>query len=475
MGAAEPMDRGMVSNPESAIPAALRHLTAVVMARLDGEGRLLDANLGFWRLIGREPLPAGSRLDIAECFVNPSLAALLGTASPPTPDAPLFAGLLTLGEPETQCRSISAVIHREGRDLLLIGEHDIHDLECVAAEVLQLNADLAEAQRGLVRKSNLLGQVARELEDDIAHRRAVEAELKQRFDELSALHAELKQTQAQLVQSEKLASIGQLAAGVAHEINNPIGFVQSNLGSLMEYFDQIGDVLEAYGEGEAMLREMSDPCPKRAAWLARMAATKKEAELDYLKEDIPALLQESRDGIARVKQIVADLKDFSRVDSAQQWETVDLRSGLDSTLNIVNNEIKYHADVVREYGDLPAIRCLPSQLNQVFMNLLVNAAQAMPESRRGTITIRCGTGDGGVWVEIADTGAGIPEENLNRIFDPFFTTKPIGKGTGLGLSLSYGIVKKHGGHIGVSSTVGAGTTFRISLPLEPPPSAEAAG
>ena len=324
-----------------------------------------------------------------------------------------------------------------------------------------------ELEQLVATRGEQLREATHELEQDIVRRRKAEAELLQRFNELSALNAELSQTQQQLVQSEKLASIGQLAAGVAHEINNPIGFVQSNLGALERYFEQIMALLDGYHEAEALLGALAKDHADVAALLERINLLKNDAELDYLKEDIPALLQESRDGIVRVKQIVADLKDFSRVDSTQQWEWVDLRTGLDSTLNIVNNEIKYRADVVKEYGDLPHIKCLPSQLNQVFMNLLVNAAQATPEGRHGTITIRCGPRADGVWVEIADTGAGIPEENLKRIFDPFFTTKPIGKGTGLGLSLSYGIVQKHGGRIEVRSEVGIGTTFRISLPLEP--------
>jgi len=313
-----------------------------------------------------------------------------------------------------------------------------------------------------------LREATRELEQDIARREKAEAELTQRFNQLSELNAELKQAQEQLVQSEKLASIGQLAAGVAHEINNPIGFVQSNLGSLERYFGQIMELLDGYQEGETLLGAQGEHCEGVGAWLKRMTRLRNDAELDFLKEDIPDLLKESRDGIVRVKKIVADLKDFSRVDIKNEWEWADLRAGLDSTLNVVSNELKYRADVVKEYGDLPKIRCLPSQLNQVFMNLLVNAAQATPEGRHGTITIRCGTDADGVWVEVADTGAGIPEENLKRIFDPFFTTKPIGKGTGLGLSLSYGIVQKHGGRIEVRSEVGVGTTFRISLPIEPP-------
>ncbi|MCF8152154.1 MAG: PAS domain S-box protein [Burkholderiaceae bacterium] len=316
-----------------------------------------------------------------------------------------------------------------------------------------------------------LREATRELEQDIARRETAEAELLQRFNELSALNAELKQAQQQLVQSEKLASIGQLAAGVAHEINNPIGFVQSNLGSLERYFEQIMALLDGYQEGEALLGGLVKDQEGGRVLMDKMQQLKKDTELDYLKEDIPALLKESRDGIVRVKQIVADLKDFSRVDSTQEWEWADIRTGLNSTLNIVSNEIKYRADVVKEYGELPAIKCLPPQLNQVFMNLLVNAAQATPEGRHGTITIRCGAEAEGVWVEISDTGAGIPEKILKQIFDPFFTTKPIGKGTGLGLSLSYGIVQKHGGTIKVESEVGVGTTFRISLPIEPPESA----
>jgi PAS domain S-box-containing protein len=336
----------------------------------------------------------------------------------------------------------------------------------------QLIESKAELEHLALTRGEQLREATRELKEDIARRHKAEAELLQRFNEVSELNAELKQAQQQLVQSEKLASIGQLAAGVAHEINNPIGFVQSNLGSLERYFEQIMALLEGYQEGEALMGSMAQG-PECDALLERLKQLKKDAELDYLKEDIPALLKESRDGIVRVKQIVADLKDFSRVDSKQQWEWADLRTGLNSTLNVVNNEIKYRADVVKDYADLPQIKCLPSQLNQVFMNLLVNAAQATPEGTHGTITIRCGTQAEGVWVEIADTGGGIPEENLKRIFDPFFTTKPIGKGTGLGLSLSYGIVQKHGGRIEVRSEVGVGTTFRVSLPIEPPETSEA--
>jgi signal transduction histidine kinase len=177
-------------------------------------------------------------------------------------------------------------------------------------------------------------------------------------------------------------------------------------------------------------------------------------------------MDESKDGITRVKNIVQNLKDFSHVDASDEWHYADLHSGINSTLNIVNNEIKYKANVVKEYGAIPEVECLLSQLNQVFMNLLVNAAHAIEE--RGTITIRTGQKGDEVWVEVTDTGKGIAPEHLKKIFDPFFTTKPIGKGTGLGLSLSYGIVQKHHGRIEVQSEIGKGTIFRVWLPIKQP-------
>ncbi|MBO0940266.1 ATP-binding protein [Acidovorax temperans] len=287
--------------------------------------------------------------------------------------------------------------------------------------------------------------------------RAIVGELIKANRDLKELNSKLSDAQSKLIQSEKLASIGQLAAGVAHEINNPIGFIFSNFGTLEQYLEDLFQMLDAYEQAEA---SMSD-----GAALARIRSLKADLDIDYLKEDIPNLMSESRDGIQRVRKIVQDLKDFSRVDARQEWESVDLHAGIDSTLNIVNNEIKYKADVVKHYGALPEVQCLPSELNQVFMNLLVNAAHAIT-AERGTITISTGVEGRNVWVEVADTGAGIAQENLQRIFDPFFTTKPVGKGTGLGLSLSYGIVQKHSGRMEVHSELGVGTRFRVTLPIQ---------
>jgi PAS domain S-box-containing protein len=273
-------------------------------------------------------------------------------------------------------------------------------------------------------------------------------------EQQAALIARLEEAQSQLIQSEKMASIGQLAAGVAHEINNPVGFVKSNLGTLQRYVADIGKVLSAYAEIEHELGEAS---------LASVTQLKKALELDYLQEDLDVLLVETNDGVQRVQDIVRDLKNFSHV-SSSEIVLANLEMGLDSTLNVVWNELKYKAKVVKEYAAIPEIMCAPSQLNQVFMNLLVNASQAIEE--HGQISIRTASTEDEVRIEIEDTGRGIPPENLGRIFEPFFTTKPVGKGTGLGLSLSYGIIKKHHGRIEVSSEVGKGTRFTIILPRQ---------
>lgn len=290
---------------------------------------------------------------------------------------------------------------------------------------------------------------------DITARKAAEHALRAEKDAQENLLSRLEEARNQLLQSEKMASIGQLAAGVAHEINNPVGYVKSNLSTLRGYLEQVMALLDAYGLTEDTL----------AGEAARdqLVKLKTSIDLPFLREDIWSLMRECDEGLQRVAQIVRDLKDFSHADGGERVHA-NLHRGLDSTLNIVWNELKYKAKVVREYGELPDVDCVITQINQVFMNLLVNAAQAMEQ--QGTIWIRTGLGEPGwVWVEIEDTGQGIPEENLKRIFDPFFTTKPVGKGTGLGLALAYGIVNRHGGRIEVESTVGKGTRFRVSLPI----------
>ena len=295
---------------------------------------------------------------------------------------------------------------------------------------------------------------------DITERKRMEAMLQARGEEQQRLISKLQQAHEQLLQAEKMASIGQLAAGIAHEINNPIGFVNSNMGSLQAYVATLFDVIGQYEA--AMGQQMDGP-----ALAARVAQVRQQADLAYLQSDMADLLGESMDGLKRVRDIVQALKDFSHVGESN-WQVADLHAGLDTTLNIVGNELKYKARIDKQYGQLPPIACLASQLNQVFMNLLVNAGQAI--SGDGVISIRTGHLDGWVWVEIGDNGAGIAPEHLHRIFEPFFTTKAVGSGTGLGLSLSYGIVTKHGGRIEVASEAGRGTRFTVRLPVSPPAS-----
>jgi signal transduction histidine kinase len=213
--------------------------------------------------------------------------------------------------------------------------------------------------------------------------------------------------------------------------------------------------------------------PDQSERFAAVDKMRREEDVAYLKQDAIALLSESHEGVERVTKIVQDLKDFSRIDFKEQWKGEDIHHGLDSTLNVIWNELKYSCEVHKEYGMLPPVECLLPQLNQVFMNLLVNAAQAI--ETKGTITIRTGSVGEQVWIEIADTGKGIPPENINSIFDPFFTTKPVGKGTGLGLSVSYSIIRKHHGRIEVDSTVGQGSTFRVWLPIIQPENDNDAG
>jgi len=303
--------------------------------------------------------------------------------------------------------------------------------------------------------NDALRRIASELESK-------NAELQREHQELQALVQKLESFQNQLLQSEKMASIGLLAAGVAHEINNPIAYVYSNMGTLERYLEELFRLVEMYRAQEDNMTCLGDELEKIRAFSAQM-------DYDYVKDDTLSLLSESREGLNRVKKIILDLKDFSRVGQEDTWELADLHAGLDSTLNVVWNELKYKCEVKKEYGELPLVNCLPQQLNQVFMNLLVNAAQAIEE--RGVITLRSGHRDGAVWIEVQDTGKGIDQDNLNKIFDPFFTTKPVGKGTGLGLSVSFSIIEKHHGRIEVESTVGKGTTFRVWLPVEQPAAA----
>ncbi len=289
----------------------------------------------------------------------------------------------------------------------------------------------------------------------------LEAMVLNRTAELEKANRELKAAQAQLLQTEKLSSLGQLAAGIAHEINNPIGFINSNLRTMGEYTEDLIRLINKY---EVMANAIRQRDYDFLSTISKeVEQIKNEMKFDFVMEDFEKLIRESRDGAYRVYKIVRDLRGFARADDAER-KFVDIHTALDSTLNIVWNELKYKAEVIKDYGDIPEVECLPTQLNQVFVNILVNAGHSIKE--KGKITIKTYSEGERVFVEISDTGSGIPEENLTKIFDPFFTTKEPGKGTGLGLSIVYSIIKKHNGEIRVKSKIGEGTTFIIELPVK---------
>ena len=283
---------------------------------------------------------------------------------------------------------------------------------------------------------------------DVTLRKRGEDEIKRQNVELAEANAKLTFAYEQLVRSEQLAGVGQLASGVAGEISNPLGYVFSGFNAIEARLAKVGAMLEAFAETPG-----AAATPEAAARLTRI---RKEI-------DLGDLLNETRDGLARVSKIVQDLRDFSSVETDAEWAEVDLRQAIESALNILASEIRHKADVVTEFGDVPNVPCVASQINQVIVNLLVNAVQSI-DSVRGKIIVRTGADGDDVWFEVSDTGSGIEKDVLKRVFEPFFTTKPLGQGTGLGLPLSFGIVQSHKGRIEISSEVGQGSTFRVCLP-----------
>jgi signal transduction histidine kinase len=288
----------------------------------------------------------------------------------------------------------------------------------------------------------------------------------ERAEKLEKTVLDLETTQAQLIQSEKMASLGQLAAGVAHEINNPTGFISSNLKTLLDYQTDLMRLLEQYQALKEAVKGGPDETPVNAAadMIARIEDFEREIDIDYLRHDIDDLIGECREGTDRIKKIVDDLKHFAHPGEDKIQDT-DVNRELEATLNVVNNELKYKAKIIKELNPLPLISANPQQLNQVFVNILVNAAQAIETS--GEIRVESQMVGGYVQIRISDTGCGIAKEHIDKIFDLFFTTKEVGKGTGLGMHIAYNIIKKHLGDIRVKSHVGQGTTFIISLPARP--------
>ncbi|TQV76009.1 two-component sensor histidine kinase [Exilibacterium tricleocarpae] len=302
---------------------------------------------------------------------------------------------------------------------------------------------------------------AREKAEDLLENRS--RELYDTNRSLRQAYDKLRDQKAQLLHQEKLASIGQLSAGVAHEINNPTSFVKSNLTTLKRYGASIKAVLRTYDDLLLQL-EKESLTPEVSACLNATRTAAEEYDVAYIVEDIDSLIDDGIDGTERIHDIVQNLKNFARIDDKEE-EQVDINACIENTLKLVSSELKYKCEVAIEFGELPPTYGFPGHLQQVFLNLFVNASQAIDDF--GRIDVATCYEEEQILVMVSDTGRGMEEEIIKDIFNPFFTTKEVGVGTGLGLSISHGIIKKHGGAIEVTSTPGRGTTFVISLPVKP--------
>lgn len=339
--------------------------------------------------------------------------------------------------PQTAVLVVSGVDRpQRALDAVRLGAFDYLIKPC-ESDVLELTVERALERRSLLINA---GRYKKDLEA--------------RNEELVRGKAQLERLQAQIVQNEKMASLGQLAAGIAHEINNPVGFVYGNLDFLNECVNDLLKMVEFYDSVEL-------PAPVAA----EAAQLKKQINFETTVQDLKSIIQDCRTGTERVRDIVQNLRTFSRLDEAECKQT-DIHEGIDSTIRLLSRYFTGgNINLVREYGDLPPIESYSAQLNQVWMNLLVNAAQAVG-ANSGEVRITTRVDQDAISVAISDTGSGIDKEHLSRIFDPFFTTKPVGEGTGLGLSITFGIVNRHGGQIDVQSEPNKGTTFTVSLPRE---------
>ena len=313
-------------------------------------------------------------------------------------------------------------------------------------------------------KPDVYASVIRDVTESMRNKMHVH---KMNVDLIDSLYT-LRKNQPKLIQQEKLASIGQLAAGIAHELNNPIGFISSNFTSLRSYISIIKKYIQYY-ESETS-RVINGDIPEVKDLLENLDKYKKREKLDYIFTDLDDLVGESMEGIHRITEIVRSLRNFSRIDNESEIEQYDINEAFESTLTVAKNEIKYVAEVEKEFSQLPSAECIGSEINQVLLNIIVNAAQSIKSQHRedkGLIKIKTYADDEYVYCEVSDDGPGIPKEIIGKIYDPFFTTKEAGKGTGLGLSISYDIiVHKHKGDLSAESSIGKGTTFNIRIPIK---------
>jgi signal transduction histidine kinase len=336
----------------------------------------------------------------------------------------------------------------EGADIIASGDLSKRVIVSSRDEIGELAKTFNKMAGSLQERSEALIELNRQLEHKVDERTR---ELKHSHQQVERAYEELKEAQVQLVQSEKMASLGQLVAGIAHEIKNPLNFIYGNTDFLRKYVDELKELIRIYETPES-----PDKMELARRW-------KEEISFNYVLEDLGTLIENFEEGAKRIHSIIGDLRAFSRLDS-DDFRSVDLHKPIEQALNLIRHEYRDRITIHRDFGDLPKIDCNEGRLSQVFMNLVVNACQAIPGE--GDIWIRTRPDGDRVFVEVEDNGQGIPPQNLNKVFEPFFTTKPVGDGTGLGLSISYGIIQQHNGTISVSSREGQGTLFRIELPLK---------
>ncbi len=395
---------------------------AVVVGLFDlPTGRLLYSNGGLRFLLGMRD---GEDPPL-DHFVVPTFEHLRASQAD---GGRIYEGWLTFGGQGVPHRSVHGLVERRGDQILVLAEHDVAEMERINREITALNGEITNLQR----------------------------ELSLRKTALERTLDELRETQMMLIHASKMNALGQVVAGVAHEINNPVSFINSNLYSL---HSATADIRQAYEALEALVgTEGTDAQRERAGQI------REQADLDFLFSDLDDLLDASIQGLARVKRIVEDLRAFSRLDEAE-FKEVDLAENIQSTLAIAQPELRNRITVELDLGALPRIKCYPAELNQVFMNLIVNAAQAI----EGTGTLRIRGWDEGrqIGLQFSDTGHGMTPDVMEKLFIPFFTTKPVGSGTGLGLALAYKIiVDHHHGTITADSTPGQGSTFTITIPKD---------
>ncbi len=411
-----------LSGWEERIRAAWRDSRALAVGLFSPSGAPRYLNAGMAHLLSAAPADGPS----ADAFVNPAFDDL--AAGPPS-DHPVFTGIMTFGDRKAVSRTVAARVWRGPEDLLVTGEFDAEELDRLNRQLTDYNREVNNLQRQLIKEK-------RRLEETLA---------------------ELKETQVMLIQSEKMNALGQLVAGVAHEINNPLAYVAGNVHSLKTAFTDIAD---GYGRLEALIDVTGDP-----ALSQKKTEIREDCDIDFLFGDIEDLHNATVGGLDRVKKIVTDLRNFSRLDEAGR-KRVNLLENVRSTLALAAPDLRKRGIEVSVAVD-PAVEleCYPALLNQVFLNLIVNAAQAMDSG--GDLTIEGESSGERVHLRFADSGPGIPPKDLESIFNPFFTTKPVGQGTGLGLSIAYKIVRdKHGGEIRAASEPGNGAVFTLDLPVE---------